>query len=179
MSTGSGSSSGGSSGGGDLVVREAVPADFERINEIYNWTIVDNHVSFDVEPWDLEHRTRWWNDRDDDLHCLVGELDGYVVGLTYASRYRPKPAYRTSMETTIVLDTAFLGRGFGTILLAGLLERLTAQDVHRAVAIVALPNDGSMALHLSLGYEVVGTLTEVGMKHGRFHDTTILEKRLP
>lgn len=82
------------------------------------------------------------------------------------------------METTIVLDTDQRGRGLGSLLLGGLLQRLTDQGVHLAVAIVALPNAGSVALHHKLGYHTVGVLHEVGEKFGRFWDTEILEKKL-
>ena len=158
-----------------VYVRDATPADFERINEIYNWTIVDNHVSFDTEPWDLARRREWWDGRPEGLDVLVAELDGEVVGVAYSSFYRPKPAYRSSAETTIVLDTAYLRRGIGIALLGALIERIRHRGFHRAVAIIALPNDASIALHHHLGYRTVGTLTEVGQKLDRHWDTTLLE----
>ncbi len=161
-----------------MVIRDAAPSDFARINEIYNWTIVDNHVSFDIEPWDIERRTAWWVDRDPALDCLVAEVDRYVVGVAYSSWYRPKLAYRSSVETTIVLDTAYLGRGIGTDLLASLLERLRARGFRRAIAIIALPNEASVELHRKLGYQPAGTLTEVGFKLGRYWDTMLLEAHL-
>lgn len=161
-----------------MIIRDANPADFRRINEIYNWTIVDNHVSFDTEPFDLDKRRAWWEARDPELVCLVGEEDDKVIGVTYSSWYRPKVAYRSSVETTIVLDTDHLGNGYGTALLGALLERLTDQGIHMAVAIIALPNDASVAVHRKLGYEVAGTLHEVGYKYGRYWDTMLMEKRL-
>ncbi len=159
-----------------VVIRDATPLDFERINEIYTWTIVDNHVSFDTEPFDLARRSDWWEARAPELTCLVAEVDGRVVGVTYSSWYRPKVAYRSTMETTIVLDIAMLQRGLGTELLTALLDRLQAQNVHRAVAIVALPNEGSVALHHKLGYRTVGVVTECGYKMDRYWDTEILER---
>ncbi len=156
-------------------IRDATPADFARINEIYNWTIVDNHVSFDLEAWDLARRREWWNSRPDDLDVLVAEWEGQVVGVAYSSYYRPKPAYRSSAETTIVLDTAYVRRGIGTALLGSLIGRVRARGFHRAIAIIALPNDASIALHHRLGYRSAGTLTEVGYKLGRHWDTTLLE----
>lgn len=158
------------------VIRDATTDDFQRINEIYNWTIIDNHVSFDTQPYDLESRRAWWDARDDELTCLVAEDDGLVIGLTYSSWYRPKLAYRSTMETTIVLDTQHLQRGLGSELLAALIARMQQQGVHRAVAIVALPNDGSIALHHKLGYRTVGVTTECGFKLGRYWDTEILER---
>lgn len=160
---------------GPAHIRDATPDDFERINTIYNWTIVDNHVSFDTEPWDLARRREWWDGRRDGLDVLVAELEGEVVGVAYSSFYRPKPAYRSSAETTVVLDTAYLRRGIGAALLGSLIERLRERGYHRAIAIIALPNDASIALHHRLGYRTAGTLTEVGHKLGRHWDTTLLE----
>lgn len=158
------------------VIRDATTDDFRRINDIYNWTIIDNHVSFDTEPFDLDRRRAWWEARDDALTCLVAETDGLVIGVSYSSWYRPKAAYRSTMETTIVLDTQYLERGLGTELLGALIARLEDQGVHRAIAIVALPNDGSIALHHKLGYRTVGVTTECGFKLGRYWDTELLER---
>jgi phosphinothricin acetyltransferase len=159
-------------------IRDATRDDFERINSIYNWTIVGNHVSFDLEPWDIAKRRSWWDSRSHDLDVLVAEWDGEVVGVAYSSFYRPKPAYRSSAETTVVLDTAYLGRGIGTWLLGALIERLRERGFHRAIAIIALPNEASIALHHRIGYRTAGTLTEVGHKLGRHWDTTLLEMDL-
>ncbi len=160
------------------LVRPASPGDFDRINEIYNWTIVDNHVSFDLEPWNIETRAEWWESRDPALDCLVAEIDGYVVGVAYSSWYRPKLAYRSSVETTIVLDTDYVERGIGSELLAELLARLRQRGFRRAIAIVALPNDASVRFHQKLGYRPAGTLSEVGYKLGRYWDTMLLEAHL-
>lgn len=159
-------------------IRDAVLADLAAITRIYNWTIVDNHVSFDTEPYDDTSRLAWFNARDPQLVCLVAELDGIVAGVSYSSWYRPKLAYRSSMETTIVLDVDHRGRGLGELLLGALTGRLADQGVHRAIAIVALPNDASVALHHKLGYTTVGILTDAGHKLGRYWDTMILEKQL-
>ena len=163
---------------GDVLIRDATEADLDRISAVYDPTIVDSHVSFDLEPWSRERRRAWWRERRGDQVTLVAEQDGEVVGVAYSSWYRPKPAYRSSRETTVVLDAGVRGRGIGTRLLTALLERLTAMGVHRAIAIVALPNDASVALHRRLGYREVGTLTEVGHKLGRHWDTMLLEKPL-
>jgi len=162
----------------DVSIRDATPDDFHRINEIYNWTIVDNHVSFDTEPWNLARRSEWWQDRSPELDVLVATSDDRVLGVTYSSWYRPKMAYRSSVETTIVLDQAALGRGIGSALLGALLDRLRTHSFRRAIAIVALPNDASVAMHRKLGYVTVGTITEVGYKLGRYWDTMLLEFRL-
>lgn len=160
------------------MIRDANEADLDAINKIYNWTIVDNHVSFDTTPFDLPRRQLWWGSREPELPCLVAEDSGRVVGVSYASWYRPKVAYRSSAETTIVLDESAWGRGIGSALLSALCDRLSETGFHRAIAIIALPNEASIALHHSLGYRSVGVLTEVGTKLDSLWDTEILEKPL-
>ena len=159
----------------DVLIRDAAVEDLDAITEIYNWTIVDNHVSFDTEPHDPDSRRRWWEARATELPCLVAELEGQVVGVTYASWYRPKLGYRSSVETTIVLRLDARGRRIGTRLLGQLLNRLASGGFHRAIAIIALPNDASVGLHRRLGYREVGVLTQVGTKMGRKWDTMLLE----
>jgi phosphinothricin acetyltransferase len=160
------------------MIRDATGGDLDAINEIYNRTIVDNHVSFDTTAFDGPQRQLWWESREPELPCLVAEEAGRVVGVSYAGWYRPKPAYRSSAETTIVLAESVWGRGIGTGLLSALCDRLSESGFHRAIAIVALPNEGSIALHHKLGYRSVGVLTEVGTKLGSLWDTEILEKPL-
>jgi phosphinothricin acetyltransferase len=102
-----------------------------------------------------------------------------VVGAAWSSPFRPKAAYDTSVETTIVLDPAAIGRGLGKRLLAALLDELAAEDVHRAYAVIALPNDASIALHHRLGYRSLGIQNEVGRMYGKYWDTKLLERRFP
>ena len=87
-------------------------------------------------------------------------------------------AYRSTVETTIVLDQSHLRRGLGARLLGALLEQLTEQGFFMAVAIIALPNDPSIALHRKLGYTSVGVLHDAGLKYGRHWDTELFERRL-
>lgn len=158
-----------------MSIRDATADDLGRINDLYN-TTVETHVSFDVDPWTIEDRQHWWEHRDPELVCLVAEHDGEVVGVAYAGWWRPKEAYRTTMETTVVISEHVHGQGIGTELLATLAGRLHDEGVHRAVAIIALPNDASVALHVKLGYREVGVLTQVGNKLGSYWDTMIMER---
>ncbi len=164
----------------DVLIRPAHIGDLERINEIYNTTIVDSHVSFDMEPWDIGRRLLWWEryNAEGRFRVLVAEVDDAVVGVAYSSPYRPKEAYRRSAETTIVLYPDHLGMGIGRRLLTALLDSLRGDGFHRAYAIVALPNDASIGLHESLGFRTVGTLDEAGYKLGQYWATTILERWL-
>jgi phosphinothricin acetyltransferase len=163
-----------------VVIRPAAETDLERINEIYNEYVVDSAISFDLEPWDLNRRAAWWNHYGETgpYRVFVAEVDGRVVGVAYSSRYREKAAYRSSVETTVVVDPGYVAGGIGRQLLTTVLEAAQAEGVHRAYAIITIPNEASIGLHEALGYRLAGTLDEVGFKLGRYWSTAILEKRL-
>ena len=162
-------------------IRDATVDDLGAINDIYNTYIVDNHTSFDTEPWTMDERTAWFaRYRPPSRHQLVVlEVDGDVKGFASSSPFRSKAAYDSSVETTVVLDESVLGRGFGRLLLETVIDRLKLQpDLHRAYALIALPNEPSIRLHLDLGYRTVGVLDEVGYKLSRYHSVQIVELAL-
>ena len=164
---------------GPASVRRATTSDLPDITRIYDCYIVDSHVSFDLEPWSAARRERWWEEHrgHDRLVVLVAEAGGAVIGTAYSSWYRPKAGYERSVETSIVLDPDHVGRGTGTLLYGALLDELAATGTHRAYAVVALPNEASVALHHKLGFADVGVEDESGYKLGRYWSTLTLEKR--
>ena len=111
-------------------------------------------------------------------HVLVIEDDGIIVGYAYSSQFRPRPAYALTRETSIYLTPDVVGRGLGRLVYSHLLALLRADRIHTAVAVVAEPNPASVALHESLGFELVGTLREVGRKFERWVDTRWYQLRL-
>jgi phosphinothricin acetyltransferase len=161
-------------------IRHVTNADLPRINDIYNSYIIDRHTSFDLEPWTLEERTRWFAKygREGRYQALVILVDDLIAGFASSSPFRDKVAYETSVETTIVLDEAYTGRGLGAPLLEALLERLQGRGIHRAYALIALPNEPSITLHRRCGYREVGILDEVGHKLDAYHSVLIMELRL-
>lgn len=163
----------------DIELRMATEADVPQMNALYNTYIVDSHVSFDTEPWSGESRLEWFNERRSAGYPIIVACDGEtVIGMTWSGPYRPKPAYRTSVETTIILANGEFGKGIGTGMYAKLMELLTDAEFHRAYAIVALPNDASIALHKKLGFREVGVLEEAGFKNNKFHSTLMMERAL-
>jgi L-amino acid N-acyltransferase YncA len=113
----------------DPTIRRATDADLDGITRIY--------VSFDTEPWPRERRIAWWDEHQGHprLVVLVADVDGDVVGAAYSSWYRPKVAYERSVETSIVLDGAWTGRGLGRRLYSALLDELAEAGTHRAYAV--------------------------------------------
>ncbi len=136
-------------------------------------------MSFDEAPYTVAQRRAWLKAKDGRLHQVwVAEVVGEVVGAAWSGPWRDKEAYERSVETTVVLDGRWTGRGIGRLLYTALLEAIAAAGVHRAYAIVALPNDASVAFHHALGFRTVGVLDEAGYKLGRWWSTELLEKKL-
>lgn len=164
----------------DPEFRHAHISDMSRLTRIYNQSVVGSHVSFDMHPWSVKQRLEWFSTkRTDGVHqAWVATMEGNVAGAAWSGPWRAKKAYEHSVETTVVLDEAWTGRGIGAGLLLALLGAITKEGAHRAYAIVALPNEASIAMHHGIGYRTVGTLDEVGYKMGRWWATELLEKSL-
>ena len=109
---------------------------------------------------------------------LVADDGDGVLGYSYSSTYRPRAAYGRTRESSVYLAPRARGRGLGRSLYDALLEAMRTDGVRRVVAVVALPNDASRALHLACGFTSVGVLHEVGHKFGRWIDTELFERAL-
>jgi phosphinothricin acetyltransferase len=163
----------------DLAIRPATVEDAHDINVIYNEFIVESHVSFDTEPWTDEKREAWLANQFDAGYPVIVAADGEgVIGAAWSGPWRDKAAYQSSIETTIVLIPGSEGSGLGTTLYQRLLADVTDRSFHRAYAIIALPNNASIALHRKLGFSEVGVLDEVGHKVGEFHSTMLMQLKL-
>ncbi len=164
-------------------VRPGADADLPALTAIYNHYVEHDYATFDVEPVTVEQRRAAWFVHYGNAgphRLLVAEDGGVVVGYATSSRFRPKPAYGGTVETTVYLHPEHIGLGYGRALYVDLLARLAADPaVHTAVAGVALPNPSSVALHQALGFHVVGTFAEVGRKFGRYVDVQWFQRALP
>jgi len=113
------------------------------------------------------------------LPYLAAELDGKVVGYAYATAYRPRPAYRFTVEDSIYVAHGLDGRGIGSALLQALIARCERGPWRQMLAVIGNSgNAGSIALHRRLGFEPVGTLHAVGFKFGRWVDTVLMQRAL-
>jgi phosphinothricin acetyltransferase len=161
-------------------VRAARKDDLPALTDIYNHYVVNTHVTFDLEPFAVEQRAEWFSHYPEQGHhrLLVAVDDDRQALLGYATsgRFRDKPAYDPSVETTIYCDPTATGRGVGKALYAALFDVLSSTHAHRAFAGVALPNDASLALHRSFGFTEVGTFAEVGRKFDKWWDVLWLER---
>jgi L-amino acid N-acyltransferase YncA len=113
------------------------------------------------------------------LPFLITENGGTVTGYAYASPWRPKPAYRCTAEDSVYIHPAHTGEGLGSALLAGLLDGCVSAGIRQVIAVIAdTGSDASAALHRKFGFTVAGELRAVGRKHGRWIDTTLMQRDL-
>jgi phosphinothricin acetyltransferase len=160
-------------------LRPAQRPDLVRLTEIYNHYVVSSHATFDVEPFTETTRSPWFETFDGGRYqCWVVETDRGIAGYACSQPLKPKAAYQTSVEVSVYLDPESQGSGLGRVLYERLIPALEAEDLHRAYALIAQPNEPSMGLHAAFGFRPVSHLTEVGRKFGRYWDVVWLEKGL-
>jgi phosphinothricin acetyltransferase len=161
-------------------VRACTASDLPAVCEIYALEVREGTASFELEPPSLAEMTaRFAAIESAGLPYLVADVDGAIAGYAYASAYRPRPAYRHTVEDSVYVARWARRRGVGGALLDGLVERATAQDMLQMVAIIGdSAHAASIQLHHRAGFRLVGTLEHVGWKLGRWLDTVIMQRAL-
>jgi phosphinothricin acetyltransferase len=163
-----------------VLIRPAAQQDVEPILAIYNHYILHSPATFDVQPYRLDERGEWFAQFTDSgpYRVVVAEDEEIIVGYACSTPFRPKPAYATSVEVTVYVEPDHTGRGIGRRLYGPLLEALEGEDVHRAYAVIVLPNPASIRLHERLGFREAATLREVGRKFGKYWDVSWYQRSL-
>ncbi|MBX6742140.1 MAG: N-acetyltransferase [Acetobacteraceae bacterium] len=162
-------------------IRPSTEDDVGAIAAIYGHHVLHGTGSFETEPPEVEEMRRRRADiLVRGLPYLVAEGEGgAVLGYAYASAYRPRAAYRNTVEDSVYVRHDAIGRGIGRLLLAELIARCEARGLRQMVAVVGdSANLASVRLHQAFGFRLVGTLTSVGRKHGRWLDTVLLQRPL-
>ncbi|MGY6020329.1 N-acetyltransferase family protein [Streptomyces spinosirectus] len=165
-----------------MQVRPGAEADLEALTDIYNHYVRETPITFDTAVFTSEERRAWLlSHPEDGPYRLMVATDGdtqEILGYATSSPYRTKPAYRTSVEVTVYVAPHAGRRGIGTLLYKALFETLAGEDLHRAYAGIAQPNEASTRLHERFGFRHLGTHREVGRKFGRYWDVAWYEKEL-
>lgn len=166
------------------VIRPVRDADLPAIRDIYAHAVAHGTASFELDPPDLAEMTR----RRDALvaagypylvAAATGDAAAPVLGYAYAGAYRPRPAYRHTVEDSIYVDPAAAGRGIGRLLLAALVAEATARGFRQMIAVIGdSANAPSIRLHAAAGFDMIGALRAVGFKHGRWLDSVLMQRAL-
>lgn len=158
-------------------VRLARPDDAAGLLDIYAPIVRDTAISFELEPPTVADFRGRIERTLAHAPWLVLD-DGGLQGYAYATRFRDRPAYQWTVETTVYVRDSARRRGVGRALMAALLRCLELQGFATALAVIALPNDASVRLHERLGFRSIGVFHRVGFKFGRWHDTGWWERPL-
>lgn len=163
-----------------ITIRQAVIGDLYHVNAIYNHYVEHSSITFDLTPWSMTQRLRWYKSTivKQKNTLLIATKNNDVIGFAYNGAFKQKQAYDSSTELTVYKAINCKEKGVGRALYRHLLTAIRHQEYHRAYAWVTLPNPASFALHEKLGFQQVGLMQQVGKKHGQFHDVALLEKSL-
>ena len=161
-------------------IRPAAEADLPFITEIYEQAVRYGTATFELTPPDLAEMTRRFRAlMDGGFPYLVAMLDGGVAGYAYAGPYRPRPAYRFTVENSIYLRPAIHRRGVGLSLMQALLGESEKRGYRQMIAVIGdSANAGSIGLHTRCGFQMIGTHPNVGLKFGRWLDTVMMQLAL-
>ena len=162
------------------MIRAATESDLDRITAIYAGAVLHGTASFETEPPDLAEMTRRFRGLASAgfPYVVAGEA-GTVAGYAYAAPYRPRHAYRFTVESSVYVDPAFARRGLGRALMETVIARAGAAGYRQMLAVIGdETNIASRALHDSLGFREVGTFEAVGFKHGRWLGTVLMQRAL-
>ena len=163
----------------DCILRAAKIDDLPAVTAIYEHFVNTSTATFEITPPDLaEISRRHQAVLEHGLPYLVAELEGYIVGYAYASQFRPRQAYRFTVEDSIYVRQDCIGYGVGRKLLSALITACQASGCHRMVACICGDNPPSFALHRSHGFAPLGTLPEAGFKFDRWVDMSMMQRAL-
>ncbi|PKQ27369.1 MAG: phosphinothricin acetyltransferase [Actinobacteria bacterium HGW-Actinobacteria-4] len=162
-----------------MTVRDATLEDASRLAQIYDYYVRETIITFEIDPVPVEVMgARVARVQRSGLPWLVIEAHGVIQGFAYAAPFRDRAAYDRTVETTVYLADNAIRSGLGTTIYQALLERIVGTGLHAAIAVIALPNQASVAVHERLGFTHAGTLTEVGHKFDQWIDVGYWQRSL-
>jgi L-amino acid N-acyltransferase YncA len=161
-------------------IRPATEADIPAITRIYAHSVRTGTATFELEPPDeAEMARRMHALTDGGYPYIVAEIDGAIAGYAYAGSYRPRPAYRFSVEDSIYVDPAAQRRGVGRALLQHLIEECDRRGFRQMIAVIGdSAQTPSIELHRDAGFRMIGNIENVGYKFDRWLDSILMQRPL-
>lgn len=160
------------------MIRPVHISDSQALLDIYNYYVLNTVVTFDIEPLTLVMFQEKLSKIDAEYPFIVFEKNNEILGYAYGSKWRPKPAYQHTVESTVYLKHTSLGKQIGTKLYTELLKLLNQQGYHVVLGGLTLPNDASVKLHEKFGFEQVAHFKEVGLKFDAWLDVGFWQLKL-
>jgi L-amino acid N-acyltransferase YncA len=163
-----------------MLISPTLESDIAGLTGIYHHHVLHGSGSFEIDPPDEAEMTRRWKAvMAQGMPHLVLRQGEQVMGYAYCQPFRPRLAYRHTLEDSIYLHPQAMGQGWGRALLAELLVRAEHAGGRQMLAVIGdSANQGSIRLHSALGFEHVGVMRSSGWKHGRWLDTVLMQRPL-
>ena len=152
--------------------------DIKQLLDVYNYYVENSIVTFDLEPLSLKAFKEKMLRISKIYPFIVFEENNEVLGYAYGSRWRPKPAYNKTVESTVYVKHGEHGKQIGTKLYAELLSLLKQENYHVVLGGLTLPNEASVKLHEKFGYKQVAHFKAVGFKFNKWHDVGFWQLKL-
>jgi phosphinothricin acetyltransferase len=161
-------------------IRKAVETDMAQITEIYAHYVSKALASFEIVPPDqAEIKRRWQAVAEKDMPYLVAEIGDKIGGYAYASPFRSRPAYNSTVEDSVYVSPDFLGQGLGQSLLKALIEECTSLGLRQMIAVIGdSKNHPSIKLHEKCGFSQVGVMPSTGYKLDQWVDSVFMQRML-
>jgi len=166
--------------GSPATIRKMSVSDIAAVTEIQTQAVLQGVANFNLVPLSEAQMAKIMEDlRKRSCPAYVAEIDGKIAGFATAGPYRNRPAYRWVLENSVYVSPGFQGHGVGSALLSKLIEEAEASGFRQMVAVITrTENTASVALHKAQGFQMTGTLLNVGFKHGQWLDTVIMQLAL-
>jgi L-amino acid N-acyltransferase YncA len=163
-----------------VLIRPAIASDVAAITNIYAHHVNHGTSSFETEPPEPAEIARRWSEvAERGLPWLVSDDGGDITGYAYAAPYRPRAAYRYTVEDSIYIRSDRLGTGLGKLLMPALITAAQTCGMRQMVAVIGdSANLASIAFHRRFGFHDAGLLKDVGFKFGRWLDTVFMQRSL-
>ncbi len=162
-----------------ISVRWIETRDAEAVRQIYNREVEHSTVTFDMVPRTLDDQVAWIDDHTGSYPALVAiAAPDRIVGFAGLSPYRPRPAYSTTVESSVYVHHDLRGQGVGRTLMQRLVETAADHGYHSMIARIVGDHDTSIALHQAVGFEIIGREHEVGRKFGKWLDVVVMQRML-
>src|SRR5215469_1479558 len=163
-----------------MEIRAATEADIADVQSIYAHHVLTGTGTFEEEPPSVEEMTeRFANVIDHGGSWFVATDATGVLGYAYYTQFRDRSAYRFCVEDSVYVREDVRGQGVGKALVSRLVEDAAAAGMRQMIAVIGdSENTGSIGVHASLGFHMVGTLRAVGVKFGRWVDVVTMQRSL-
>ncbi len=159
-----------------ISTRQATLNDLVSIMDIYNEAVLHTTATFDTETKDMNDRTKWFLERNENFPVIVAEYKGTIAGYAALNKWSDRKAYDITAEISVYVHSSFRGKGIGKLLVQSIVAIGGQTNLKTLIARITEGNGHSIYLHECNGFQMIGTLRQVGQKFGKLLDVAVMQK---